>query len=354
MVVACAWVVDRPGPIGGGPLRPVEAPDPQPGPGEVRVRACGVRRTDLDLVEGDLLPRRPMTVPGHEVVGAVDVLGPGAGRFAVGERVGIAWLRGTCGRCRWCRTGRENLCPGAAFTGWDADGGYAEYAVVPEAFAYRLPGGLGDVEAPPRGHRGLPRLVSRRAAAGWTAGHLRHRHPARQDQLPARPGRRDRLRHGGLSPLTRLTWPSRRSYSRSSTRDSSSATVPTEPAHEPPRRPATPRPQRSTQRRPHHPPHPDPLPPTPTLRLNARPLTTPPTSRVARRLPTRLAERHWSHPTSDVRGVPLSRTRERPVRVLRAGVSGTPPMPWYRPVAVITLTVFASSLPRRRHNDVEE
>jgi propanol-preferring alcohol dehydrogenase len=146
-----AWVVARPGPVDGGPLRPVERPEPEPGQGEVRVRvrACGVCRTDLHLVEGDLPPRRPRTVPGHEVVGVVDVRGPGAGRFAVGDRVGIAWLRGTCGRCRWCRTGRENLCPDAEFTGWDADGGYAELAVAPEAFAYRLPDSLDDVEAAP-------------------------------------------------------------------------------------------------------------------------------------------------------------------------------------------------------------
>src|SRR3954451_1765368 len=116
-----AWVVARPGPADGvpGPLERVDAPEPGPGPGEVavRVRACGVCRTDLHLAEGDLAPRRPRTVPGHEVVGVVDALGPGAGRFVVGERIGVPWLRGTCGRCRWCRTGRENLCPSALFTG---------------------------------------------------------------------------------------------------------------------------------------------------------------------------------------------------------------------------------------------
>jgi alcohol dehydrogenase, propanol-preferring len=146
-----AWVVQCPGPVADGPLRRIERPDPEPGPGEVRIRvlSCGVCRTDLHLAEGDLPPRRPHTVPGHEVVGAVDARGPGAERFAVGDRIGIAWLRGTCGRCRWCRTGRENLCPDAVFTGWDADGGYAELAVVPEAFAYRLPAALSDVEAAP-------------------------------------------------------------------------------------------------------------------------------------------------------------------------------------------------------------
>ena len=146
-----AWVVDQVGPIGRGPLRSAELPEPRPGRGEVRVRigACGVCRTDLHLAEGDLPPRRPRTVPGHEIVGIVDEIGPGAERFAVGDRIGIAWLRGTCGRCRWCRTGRENLCPDATFTGWDADGGYAELAVVPEAYAYRLPDELDDVTAAP-------------------------------------------------------------------------------------------------------------------------------------------------------------------------------------------------------------
>ena len=146
-----AWVVQRPGPVETGPLRAVERDVPEPGPAEVRVRvrACGVCRTDLHLAEGDLTPRRPAIVPGHEVVGTVDAVGTGASRFAAGDRIGVAWLRGTCGRCRWCRTGRENLCPDAVFTGWDADGGYAEYAVAPEAFAYRLPEALDDVEAAP-------------------------------------------------------------------------------------------------------------------------------------------------------------------------------------------------------------
>ncbi len=146
-----AWVVARPGPIGGGPLDEVELPDPEPGAGEVRlqVRACGVCRTDLHLAEGDLAPRRPRTVPGHEIVGVVDALGSGAQRFELGERVGVAWLRGTCGRCRWCRSGAENLCPNARFTGWDADGGFAESAVVPEAYAYRLPSGPDDAHAAP-------------------------------------------------------------------------------------------------------------------------------------------------------------------------------------------------------------
>ena len=146
-----AWAVVEPGPIGTGPVRAVERAVPEPGAGEIRVRVltCGVCRTDLHLAEGDLAPRRPGVVPGHEVVGVVDAVGEGAGRFAVGDRAGIAWLRHTCGRCRWCRRGEENLCLEPRFTGWDADGGYAEYAVVDEAYAYRLPAAFDDVAAAP-------------------------------------------------------------------------------------------------------------------------------------------------------------------------------------------------------------
>ena len=136
-----AWVVHQPGPVDGGPLRLVDRAVPEPGPNEIRVRVtvCGVCRTDLHLAEGDLAPHGPDVVPGHEVVGTVDALGPGADRFSVGARVGIAWLRHTCGTCRFCRRGDENLCLDPRFTGWDADGGYAEHAVVHEDFAYRLP-----------------------------------------------------------------------------------------------------------------------------------------------------------------------------------------------------------------------
>jgi alcohol dehydrogenase, propanol-preferring len=146
-----AWVVERPAPADEHPLRLVERPDPVPRDREVRVRVttCGVCRTDLHLAEGDLLPRHPATVPGHEIVGIVDVLGPGANRFGVGERIGIPWLRWTCGKCRFCTTGRENLCVAPGFTGWDADGGYAELAVVPEDYAYRLPSEFSDLEAAP-------------------------------------------------------------------------------------------------------------------------------------------------------------------------------------------------------------
>lgn len=145
-----AWAVaGHPG--SGERLTSVNRLRPHPGPGEIRVRvtACGVCRTDLHIADGDLPPHRSSVVPGHEVVGVVDAVGPGCSVFAVGERAGIAWLRGTCGACRWCRAGRENLCTHPAFTGWDHDGGFAEYAVVDERFAYALPGRYDDEQAAP-------------------------------------------------------------------------------------------------------------------------------------------------------------------------------------------------------------
>ncbi|GAA2154466.1 zinc-binding alcohol dehydrogenase family protein [Nocardioides koreensis] len=146
-----AWSVPRSAPVDEHPLELTERPVPGPAPDEilVRVRVCGVCRTDLHLVEGDLTPRRPGVVPGHQVVGVVERAGAATDRFAVGDRVGIAWLRRTCGSCQWCRRGAENLCPASAYTGWDADGGFAEYAVVPAAFAYRVPEAYDDVHAAP-------------------------------------------------------------------------------------------------------------------------------------------------------------------------------------------------------------
>jgi len=134
-----------------GPLELVDLPRPDPGQGEVRlaIRACGVCHTDLHTVEGDLdLPKMPL-VPGHQVVGVVEARGPGATRFEIGERVGVAWLYRTCGKCEFCRRGLENLCRDAEFTGLDVDGGYAETMVVPEAFAYPLPPSFTDTEAAP-------------------------------------------------------------------------------------------------------------------------------------------------------------------------------------------------------------
>jgi len=146
-----AWQVGLPGPMSSGPLVAADHPDPVPGRGEVllKVRVCGVCRTDLHLAEGDLTPRHPGIIPGHEVVGEVIGQGPGAARFGLGERVGVAWLGGTCGACRFCVRGQENLCLSPTFTGWDRDGGYAELITVAENFAYRIPETFSDEEAAP-------------------------------------------------------------------------------------------------------------------------------------------------------------------------------------------------------------
>ncbi len=146
-----AWVVHTPGPITSQPLRLVDQTTPEPGPGQVRVRvsACGVCRTDLHLAEGDLPPRQGSVTPGHEVVGRVDACGPGADRLQPGQRVGVPWLGRTDGTCLFCRTGRENLCTDPTFTGWDVDGGYAEYCLADEAYVYRLPDSISDEQAAP-------------------------------------------------------------------------------------------------------------------------------------------------------------------------------------------------------------
>jgi alcohol dehydrogenase, propanol-preferring len=149
-----AWHVDTPGPVTGHPLRlSLDDEVPRPGPGELllKVIVCGVCRTDLHVTEGDLPPHRPGVTPGHEVVGEVVEVGPGAEAegFAVGDRAGAAWLRWTDGVCKFCLRGSENLCPHSLYTGWDADGGYAEYMTVPAAYAYRLPDGYDDAELAP-------------------------------------------------------------------------------------------------------------------------------------------------------------------------------------------------------------
>lgn len=146
-----AMVLRQRAPIESRPLALCERAVPEPGGEEilVRVRACGVCRTDLHVVEGDLSPVTPEVVPGHQIVGEVVAAGARARRFAPGERVGIAWLRWTCGLCTYCQRGRENLCPQARFTGYHVDGGFAEFAVVPEAFAYRIPAAVADAEATP-------------------------------------------------------------------------------------------------------------------------------------------------------------------------------------------------------------
>ncbi len=144
-------LLTHPAPIDSAPLQLRELPLPEPAAGEIRVKvaACGICRTDLHVVEGELPPQLDAVVPGHQVVGIVDRCGPGATRCAEGARVGIAWLRSTCGTCRYCRAGHENLCPQARFTGYHANGGYAEYAVIRDDFAYALPAMLSDTEMTP-------------------------------------------------------------------------------------------------------------------------------------------------------------------------------------------------------------
>ncbi|MEO6084010.1 MAG: zinc-binding alcohol dehydrogenase family protein [Umezawaea sp.] len=144
-----AWHVERPGPMASRPLLARRDPIPEPAPGEllVKVLVCGVCRTDLHVTEGDLPVHRQGVTPGHEVVG--EVVAARSDGFAAGDRVGIAWLRGTCGTCRYCLRSAENLCPDSRYTGWDEHGGYAEYAVVPAAYAHHLPAGYSDAELAP-------------------------------------------------------------------------------------------------------------------------------------------------------------------------------------------------------------
>lgn len=149
-----AWRLTQPGPITDSPLRLEQVPLPQPGAGEVQVRVlpCGVCRTDLHVVEGELPVRAPSMTPGHQVVGEVSAAGPalpGVTMPAVGTRVGVAWLHSACGLCRFCRSGRENLCERATFTGWTVPGGYAEYLLADAAFVYELPATLEPVSAAP-------------------------------------------------------------------------------------------------------------------------------------------------------------------------------------------------------------
>jgi propanol-preferring alcohol dehydrogenase len=142
-----AMVLERPD----APLRLIERPTPAPGPGKllVKVAACGVCRTDLHIVDGELTKARLPIVPGHEVVGRVAQLGSGVERFRVGDRVGVPWLGRTCGSCRYCRAGNENLCDEPHFTGYQIDGGYAEGTIASADYTFSLPGSYSDAEAAP-------------------------------------------------------------------------------------------------------------------------------------------------------------------------------------------------------------
>ncbi|HEY6731621.1 MAG TPA: zinc-dependent alcohol dehydrogenase family protein [Solirubrobacterales bacterium] len=156
------------------PLRLAELPEPSAGPGQVQleVRACGVCRTDLHILDGDLAEPKLPLVPGHQIVGVVRSVGDGVERFAPGDRVGVPWLGWTCGECRYCRSGRENLCDRARFTGYDLDGGYAEVAVADAGFCFPIPDGYPDLQAAPLlcagliGYRAL-RLVGEAERIGF-------------------------------------------------------------------------------------------------------------------------------------------------------------------------------------------
>lgn len=230
-----AWVVERPGPIGSAPLRRVERVLEEPGPWEllIDVGACGVCRTDLHLAEGDLAPHLPACTPGHEIVGRVLHTGSQVREFGPGDRVGAAWLAGTCGTCRYCRAGHENLCPRSRYTGWDTHGGYAGQALVDARYAYPLPDERPDEEIAPLlcagiiGYRALERAQlppgGRLGIYGYGAsGHLTaqlalsrgasvHPHPGGGGQAPG-PGAgrglrarrlRDAARTAGRGPPLR-------------------------------------------------------------------------------------------------------------------------------------------------------
>ncbi|HEU4765826.1 MAG TPA: zinc-dependent alcohol dehydrogenase family protein [Pyrinomonadaceae bacterium] len=146
-----AWILRTPTQVDKRPLELSDVPAPTPREDEllVRVSACGICRTDLHVVEGELPVRLSPLVPGHQIVGRVAALGSDVKDFAVGNRVGVAWLNRTCGKCKYCLAGRENLCEQALFTGWSVNGGFAEYAVAPASFAYRIPGDFEDIQAAP-------------------------------------------------------------------------------------------------------------------------------------------------------------------------------------------------------------
>jgi propanol-preferring alcohol dehydrogenase len=193
-----AMILDAPG----RPLREAEIPRPEPGPGQVllRVTACAVCRTDLHVIDGELPnPRLPL-VPGHEIVGIVETAGPGVTRWKAGDRVGVPWLGGSCGICRFCRSGRENLCDAARFTGYQIDGGYAEWTVADEQFCFPIPPGYTDPQAAPLlcagliGYRSLVAAGDARRLGLYGFGAAAHiilqvaRHQGRRTFAFARPG----------------------------------------------------------------------------------------------------------------------------------------------------------------------
>jgi propanol-preferring alcohol dehydrogenase len=175
-----AWVLNTPAPVDRYPLRLTEVPTPVPNEDEilVRVSACGVCRTDLHVVEGELGVSREQVIPGHQVVGRIAVLGEGVTGYELGQRVGVAWLNRTCGACRFCNTDRENLCDTPQFTGWTVNGGFAEYVVAPATFTYSLPENGDDTQVAPLlcagiiGYRALRLTGIDERTKGWFAARL--------------------------------------------------------------------------------------------------------------------------------------------------------------------------------------
>jgi propanol-preferring alcohol dehydrogenase len=215
-----ACVLHRPAPIDQRPLVYGDVPEPEAGPGQVKiaVRACGICRTDLHVVEGELAVRKSPLIPGHQVVGTVIGLGPGASGLQEGDRVGVAWLHATCEACGYCRSGRENLCPSARFTGWTDDGGYAARAVAPASFVYPLPPALEDHQVAPLLCAGIIgyRCLRRCELESWTgarlglygfgaAGHIAIQ-IARARGADVYVCTRDRLRHQALAEELGAAW----------------------------------------------------------------------------------------------------------------------------------------------------
>ena len=219
-----AWVLKAPAPVEKQPLGLRDIAKPVPGDDEllVQVSACGICRTDLHVVEGDLEVRRPAVIPGHQIVGRIEELGAGVRGFAIGERVGVAWLNRTCGVCRFCTSARENLCDAPQFTGWTVNGGFAEYVVAPAAFTYRLPENFADLQVAPLlcagiiGYRALRLTGIDSLKEGWSnarlgiygfgaAGHVCIQ-VARARGAEVYVATRDRERHQALASELGATW----------------------------------------------------------------------------------------------------------------------------------------------------
>ncbi len=219
-----AWALKAPAPVEKQPLELRDIANPVPGEDEllVQVSACGICRTDLHVVEGDLEVCRPAVIPGHQIVGRIEELGAGVRGLAIGDRVGVAWLNRTCGVCRFCTSRRENLCDAPQFTGWTVNGGFAEYVVAPAAFAYRLPENFADLQVAPLlcagiiGYRALRLTGIDQREVGWSsarlgiygfgaAGHVCIQ-VARARGAKVYVATRDRERHQALASELGATW----------------------------------------------------------------------------------------------------------------------------------------------------